>query len=89
MLQSVVEVNIRHLRFQVVTITKKVSLENPITNVYTFRVNSDHKIGSRLKIGQNLQFTNTHNTAPNTTSSQTGLLWSAIRFHPGLTSAKC
>ncbi|MHA4740965.1 SusC/RagA family TonB-linked outer membrane protein [Dyadobacter sp. MSC1_007] len=51
---------------------------------YTFRVNSDHKIGSRLKIGQNLQFTNTHNTAPNTTSSQTGLLWSAIRFHPGL-----
>jgi TonB-linked SusC/RagA family outer membrane protein len=51
---------------------------------YTFRVNSDHKIGSRLKIGQNLQFTNTHNTSPNTTSSQTGLLWSAIRFHPGL-----
>lgn len=51
---------------------------------YTFRVNSDHKIGKRLKIGQNLQFTNTHNTSPNTTSSQTGLLWSAIRFHPGL-----
>ncbi|SDL60982.1 SusC/RagA family TonB-linked outer membrane protein [Siphonobacter aquaeclarae] len=51
---------------------------------YNFRVNSDHKIGSRLKIGQNFQFTNTHDNAPNTTSSQTGLLWSAIRFHPGL-----
>ncbi len=50
----------------------------------TFRINSDHKIGSRIKIGQNLQFTNTHNTGPDTQSSQTGLLWSAIRFHPGL-----
>lgn len=51
---------------------------------YNFRVNSDHKVGSRLRIGQNFQFTNTHDNAPNTTSSQTGLLWSAIRFHPGL-----
>ncbi|GLU54233.1 TonB-dependent receptor [Dyadobacter frigoris] len=50
----------------------------------TFRINSDHKIGSRIKIGQNFQFTNTHNTSPDTQSSQTGLLWSAIRFHPGL-----
>ncbi len=51
---------------------------------YTFRVNSDHKIGERIRIGQNFQFTNTNDNAPNTTSSQTGLLWSAIRFHPGL-----
>jgi TonB-linked SusC/RagA family outer membrane protein len=51
---------------------------------YTFRINSDHKVGKRIKIGQNFQFTNTHNTGPDTQSSQTGLLWSAIRFHPGL-----
>ncbi|NIJ51408.1 TonB-dependent receptor [Dyadobacter arcticus] len=51
---------------------------------FTFRINSDHKIGNRIKVGQNLQFTNTHNTGPDTQSSQTGLLWSAIRFHPGL-----
>ncbi|MCK8495323.1 TonB-dependent receptor [Spirosoma sp. RP8] len=51
---------------------------------YTFRINSDHKITERLKIGQNLQFTNTHDNAPNTLSAQDGLLWSAIRFHPGL-----
>ncbi|MFD1816605.1 TonB-linked outer membrane protein, SusC/RagA family [Pseudarcicella hirudinis] len=51
---------------------------------YTFRLNSDHKISDRLKIGQNLQFTNTHDNAPNTLSAQDGLLWSAIRFHPGL-----
>jgi len=49
-----------------------------------FRINSDHKIGSKIKIGQNFQFTNTHNSSPDTKSSQTGLLWSAIRFHPGL-----
>jgi len=57
---------------------------------YTVRINSDHKVGERLKIGQNLQFTNTNdNSSPNTLSTsapsaQDGLLWSAIRFHPGL-----
>ncbi|WP_228450533.1 SusC/RagA family TonB-linked outer membrane protein [Chryseolinea soli] len=57
---------------------------------YTFRINSDHKIGEKLKIGQSLQFTNTNSNsdisanAPNAPSAQTGLLWSAIRFHPGL-----
>ena len=53
-------------------------------NRYTFRINSDHKIGERIKIGQNLQFTNSHDASPNTLSAQDGLLWSAIRFHPGL-----
>ena len=53
-------------------------------NRYTFRINSDHKIGERLKIGQNLQFTNSSEIAPNTLSAQDGLLWTAIRFHPGL-----
>lgn len=53
-------------------------------NRYTFRINSDHKISERLKIGQNLQFTNTRENAPNTLSAQDGLVWSAIRFHPGL-----
>ncbi|MDJ1505803.1 TonB-dependent receptor [Xanthocytophaga agilis] len=51
---------------------------------YTFRINSDHKISDRFKIGQSLQFTNQKDNAPNTLSAQDGLLWSAIRFHPGL-----
>lgn len=51
---------------------------------YTFRINSDHKLSERLKIGQSFQFTNTNENAPNTLSAQDGLLWSAIRFHPGL-----
>jgi len=50
----------------------------------TFRINSDHKITSKLKITQNFQYTNTHDNAPNTLSAQDGLLWTAIRFHPGL-----
>ncbi|PZR39609.1 MAG: SusC/RagA family TonB-linked outer membrane protein [Azospira oryzae] len=55
---------------------------------YTARLNSDHKIGERLTIGQNLQLTNTNDNAPNTLSAQDGLLWSAIRFHPGLAVRK-
>jgi len=47
-------------------------------------MNSDHKISDRFRIGQNLQLTNTNDNAPNTLSAQDGLLWSAIRFHPGL-----
>jgi TonB-linked SusC/RagA family outer membrane protein len=51
---------------------------------YTFRINSDHRIGEKMKISQNLQYTNVSEVAPNTNSAQDGLLWSAIRFHPGL-----
>jgi len=50
----------------------------------SFRINSDHKINDRFKIGQNLQLISINETAPNTLSAQTGVLWSAIRFHPGL-----
>jgi TonB-dependent starch-binding outer membrane protein SusC len=63
---------------------EKGIIGNSFYQRYTFRLNSDHKIGNRLKIGQNLQYTNTNEVAPNTTSAQDGLLWSAIRFHPGL-----
>ncbi|NHE56322.1 SusC/RagA family TonB-linked outer membrane protein [Cyclobacterium plantarum] len=50
----------------------------------SFRLNSDHKINDRFKIGQNLQLVSINQTSPNTLSAQTGVLWSAIRFHPGL-----
>ena len=51
---------------------------------YSVRINSDHKISNKFKLGQNLQITNQVGNAPNTLSAQDGLLWSAIRFHPGL-----
>ncbi len=57
-----------------------------ITNSYfkrfSMRLNSDHKVGKRLKIGQSLQLTRSDDNALNTTSAQDGLIWSAIRFMP-------
>lgn len=49
---------------------------------YSVRLNSDHKVGKRLKIGQSLQLTRSNDNSLNTTSAQDGLIWSAIRFMP-------
>ena len=51
---------------------------------YSFRINSEHKVGSRLKLGENIVYSYTDGAAPNTQSSQTGLVWSAIRFNPAI-----
>lgn len=51
---------------------------------YYLRINSDHKVNNWLTIGENLQLTRQRGNALNTNSAQTGILWSAIRFHPGL-----
>ncbi len=51
---------------------------------YSARINSEHKIGSRLKIGENIVYSYSDQAAPNTNSSQTGLVWSAIRFNPAI-----
>jgi TonB-dependent starch-binding outer membrane protein SusC len=59
-------------------------IKNSYFKRYSLRINSDHKITEKFTLGQNLQITNQTGTAPNTLSSQDGLVWSAIRFHPGL-----
>jgi TonB-dependent starch-binding outer membrane protein SusC len=59
-------------------------IRNSYFKRYSFRINSDHKISNKFKLGQNLQITSQAGTAPNTLSAQDGLVWSAIRFHPGL-----
>jgi len=48
------------------------------------RLNSEHRITNWLTIGENLQLTRQSDNFLNTNSAQSGLLWSAIRFHPGL-----
>jgi TonB-dependent starch-binding outer membrane protein SusC len=63
---------------------EKGMIEKSYFKRYSLRINSDHKISNKFKIGQNLQLTNQSGNAPNTLSAQDGLLWSAIRFHPGL-----
>jgi len=62
--------------------------EGMVQNSYfrrlSLRINSDHRVGDRFKIGQSLQLTSQRGNSLNTNSAQTGVLWSAIRFHPGL-----
>jgi TonB-linked SusC/RagA family outer membrane protein len=59
-------------------------IQNSYFRRLSLRVNSDHRVGDRLKIGQSLQLTSQRGNSLNTNSAQTGVLWSAIRFHPGL-----
>jgi TonB-linked SusC/RagA family outer membrane protein len=63
---------------------EKGMISNSFFKRYSLRINSDHKIGNKLRIGQNLQITNLNGSSPNTLSAQDGLVWSAIRFNPGL-----
>ncbi|MDP4212879.1 MAG: TonB-dependent receptor [Bacteroidota bacterium] len=51
---------------------------------YSFRMNSEHKIGSRIRVGENVVYSNTNGLNPDTKSTQTGLVWSAIRFNPAI-----
>jgi TonB-linked SusC/RagA family outer membrane protein len=63
---------------------EKGMIFNSFFKRYSARFNSEHKIGSRLKIGENVVYSYTDQAAPNTNSSQTGLVWSAIRFNPAI-----
>ena len=51
---------------------------------YGLKINSAHRIGNRINLRQNLSLTRTNGNTLQTLSAQTGVLWSAIRFHPGL-----
>ncbi len=59
-------------------------IKNSYFRRLSLRLNSDHKVGERFRIGESLQLTTQKGNTPNTLSAQTGVLWSAIRFHPGL-----
>lgn len=59
-------------------------MESSYFRRYGLVINSDHRVGSRLAIRQNLRLARTKSSALNTLSAQNGVLWSAIRFHPGL-----
>lgn len=50
----------------------------------TLRLNSDHQVNNRLKIGQNLQYTNRNWYNPSTQNAQTGIVWQALRFNPAI-----
>lgn len=46
--------------------------------------NSEHKLGSRIRVGENFLYAYTNGNAPDTRSTQAGLVWSALRFNPGI-----
>ncbi len=51
---------------------------------FSLRVNSDHQVTNWLNLGQSMVLSTRSSNAFNTNSAQSGLIWSAIRFHPGL-----
>lgn len=51
---------------------------------YSTRVNSEHKVSSWLKLGENIQLTYGNQNGFDNKSSQTGLLFSALRFNPAI-----
>lgn len=50
----------------------------------SLRLNSDHQINSRLKIGQSLQYTYRRWYNPSTQSVYSGVVWQALRFNPAI-----
>ena len=59
-------------------------IKNSFFERFQFRINSEHKVGKKFKVGENIQFTRQRGSFLNTLSAQSGVLWSAIRFQPSL-----
>ncbi len=59
-------------------------LSNSFANRLTFQLNTDTQVTDWLKINQNLSISRRKTNSPNTSSSQSGVIASALRFHPGL-----
>lgn len=51
---------------------------------YGVRINSEHKVKSWFKLGENVQLTFSDNNGFDNNDSQTGLIFSALRFNPAI-----
>jgi TonB-linked SusC/RagA family outer membrane protein len=51
---------------------------------FSTRINSEHKIKPWFKLGENIQLTYADNNGFNNNDSQTGLIFSALRFNPAI-----
>jgi TonB-linked SusC/RagA family outer membrane protein len=63
---------------------EKGLIQNTYFKRYSVRINSEHKIGKRVKVGENLQLTYRQQEGFDTYSAQTGLIFSALRFNPAI-----
>ncbi len=50
----------------------------------SFRLNSDHQITDRFKVGQSVQYTYRKWYNPSTASVYNGVVWQALRFNPAI-----
>jgi TonB-linked SusC/RagA family outer membrane protein len=51
---------------------------------YVTRINSEHKVTSWFKLGENIQLSYANQNGFNNNDSQTGLIFSALRFNPAI-----
>ncbi|UOE51288.1 TonB-dependent receptor [Mucilaginibacter sp. SMC90] len=51
---------------------------------FTTRFNSEHKVTEWLKLGENIQLSYANNVGFDNNNSQTGLIFSALRFNPAI-----
>ncbi|MHA4810036.1 TonB-dependent receptor [Flavitalea flava] len=51
---------------------------------YSARINSEHKLSNRIRVGENFLYSKRSGSSPDTRSTQTGLVWSALRFNPSI-----
>jgi TonB-linked SusC/RagA family outer membrane protein len=63
---------------------EKGIIENSFFTRYSGRINSEHKIGKRVKVGENVLYAYTNGSGLDTRSTQAGLVWSALRFNPAI-----
>jgi TonB-linked SusC/RagA family outer membrane protein len=63
---------------------EKGMIPNTFFKRYSARINSEHKIGKRIKVGENVLYSFTTGSGQDTRSTQAGLVWSALRFNPGI-----
>ncbi|MCW3466938.1 SusC/RagA family TonB-linked outer membrane protein [Chitinophaga nivalis] len=76
--------NVSNYLFSAGYYDEKGIIANSYFKRYTVRINSEHKLGKRFKVGENLQLTYKQDNGFNTSSSQTGLIFSALRFNPAI-----
>lgn len=63
---------------------EKGMIVNSFFKRYSGRINSEHKIGKRIKLGENALYAFTNGSGLDTRSTQAGLVWSALRFNPAI-----
>ena len=63
---------------------EKGMIINSFFKRYSGTLNSEHKIGGRIRVGENFLYAYTNGDAPDTRSTQAGLVWSALRFNPAI-----